>query len=311
MYAKPVIYIFFNRPDLIRRTFSRIRDIKPRRLYLIADGPRPDRADDAGNCAAARAVVEDMIDWDCETTRDYASENLGCGRRLSSGLTAAFELLGEAVVLEDDVLPHPDFFPFCAAQLDLHRDNPRIHAVTGFNPLIRYQPSQGPAVPTIFNSIWGWASWQRSWTDYRFDLSAWKHPGTKQRIRRHVGSDLIYQRFAGQFDGMVRHGIDTWDYQWAFAMLARERYAVVSSVNLIENIGFGPGATHTVAPEPYLAGLHTHRVSTRPQQRPLERPDRLHDRLYAEVIMTDSRWKIIGARLAARAPFLRHLLKAA
>ena len=311
MYATPIIYVFFNRPDLTRLSFARVRALRPRRLHLISDGPRPEHPGDAQNCSATRAIVEGMIDWPCEVSRDFASQNLGCGRRLSTGLTAAFAELGEAVVLEDDILPHPDFFSFCARQLETHRDNPLVHAISGFNPLVRFQPAAGPAIPTIFNSIWGWASWQRAWKDYRFDLAAWDQAETRERIRRHVGSALIFQRFAAHFQELVQRGVDTWDFQWTFTMLAHGRHALVSSVNLIENIGFDGRATHTTSTEPYFRGLKTDAVSRHPQRRPLDRPDRLHDKLYAEVVMTGSRWKITGARLAARLPFLDHLLPVA
>ncbi|MBC8010407.1 MAG: glycosyltransferase family 2 protein, partial [Burkholderiales bacterium] len=128
--TSPVIYIFFNRPELTRRTFAAVREQRPSRLYLIADGPRPGHATDAVRCAETRAIIDELLDWNCEVTRDYSAKNLGCGRRLSSGLTAAFALLGEAIVLEDDILPHPDFFAFCDAQLAAHRHDPHIHAIS-------------------------------------------------------------------------------------------------------------------------------------------------------------------------------------
>lgn len=121
-----------------------------RKIYLIADGPRTHRPDDATKCRETREVVERMIDWDCEVTRDYSKVNLGCGRRLSSRFTRVFELLGEAIVVEDDVLPHPDFFKFCAHQFAKHRDDPRVHAVSGFNAIGRYAPARTAEMPTLF-----------------------------------------------------------------------------------------------------------------------------------------------------------------
>lgn len=304
----PVIYIFFNRPDVTRRTFAVIRAQRPRQLYLIADGPRPDRPAESDRCRETRGIVESMIDWECEVTRDYSEINLGCGRRLSSGLTTAFALLGEAIVLEDDILPHADFFPFCAAQLALHRENPLIHAICGFNPLNRYQPRRGPAVASLQNSIWGWASWHRKWADYRFDLSAWQDPLVEAAIRAYVADDLTFSFYRHGFDETASGRLDTWDFQWSLAMLQQRRHVVMSTVNFVENIGFDGDATHTLRRPAWFAGLRTGRAISAPQQHDLSAPDRRHDRLYNFVTLSGASTRIVAARLAARSAFLTRLL---
>ena len=115
-FDTPVIFMVFNRPDLTARVFEQIARIRPRTLYVIADGPRADRPGDVDVCAATRKVVE-QVDWPCEVIRDYSEENLGCGLRCASGLTNAFDRLDRAIVLEDDCLPDPSFFGYCEALL--------------------------------------------------------------------------------------------------------------------------------------------------------------------------------------------------
>jgi hypothetical protein len=44
-----------------------------------------------------------------------------------------------------------------------------------------------------------------------------------------------------------RTDVSWWDYQWNFALQLHGGVAVVPAVNLVRNIGFGPGATHTVS----------------------------------------------------------------
>ncbi|HEX2853355.1 MAG TPA: hypothetical protein VHO24_08960 [Opitutaceae bacterium] len=305
MFATPVIFIFFNRPEVTRRTFAVIRQVRPRRLYLIADGPRASRPTDAGRCRETRQIVESMIDWPCEVTRDYSDLNLGCGRRLSTGLTAAFSALGEAIVLEDDILPHADFFPFCATMLARYRDDPHVHAIAGFQPLGRYAPKQGPVVPSTFNWIWGWASWARSWKDYRFDLTdSWTQPEVREGIRAYVEDGLNFQWHARNFDALVAKQVDTWDFQWSYALLAQRRVSMVSSVNLVENIGFDADATHTVNRDQYLNGLRARSPVPTAAERSTAGPDRLHDKLYGQIIQTHSRTRIELLRLMARFPSL-------
>jgi hypothetical protein len=305
----PIVYILFNRPDMVRQTFPAIRAQRPKRLYLIADGPRANRPQDAERCRETRALVESMLDWECEVTRDYSDVNLGCGKRLSSGLTRAFAELGEAIVLEDDILPHPDFFAYCTSQLEQHRHNEKVYSISGFNPLGRYRPEQGPAVPTVFNSIWGWASWQRAWKDYRFELHDWGEPEVRRSIQEHVKDPLVFNYQAQNFDKLTQRSVDTWDFQWTYTLLKRQRLSLVSAVNLIENIGFTPDATHTHAPEPYLAELPSYSTVPTKRARDCSAPDRLHDKLYATVILTPSMKKIRMARRIADSAFLQTVLR--
>ncbi|GBD51337.1 hypothetical protein PN472_17760 [Microcystis aeruginosa CS-1036] len=85
----PVAFIIFNRPETTKKVFEAIRQAKPPKLLVVADGSRPDQPDDVKDCAAARALIE-QVDWDCEVLKNYSDVNLGCGRRVASGLDWVF-----------------------------------------------------------------------------------------------------------------------------------------------------------------------------------------------------------------------------
>ena len=131
----PVALIVFNRPDLTERVFAEARRARPSTLLLIADGPRAAQPTDVKKCAETRAIVE-RVDWPCEVLKNYSDVNLGCGLRESSGMTWIFEQVEEAIVLEDDTLPHPSFFPFCEAMLDRYRHDERVMHISGDNWLV-------------------------------------------------------------------------------------------------------------------------------------------------------------------------------
>src|SRR3954466_7760453 len=103
----PVAFLIFNRPEPTARVFERIAVAKPSKLLVVADGPRADRPAEADRCAAARRAVLDRIDWDCEVLTNLAEENLGCRKRVSSGLDWVFSQVESAIVIEDDCLPDP------------------------------------------------------------------------------------------------------------------------------------------------------------------------------------------------------------
>src|SRR6185295_3256318 len=125
----PVAFLIFNRPDTTARVFEAIAAARPRTLLVVADGPRADRAAEAEQCRATRAII-DRVDWACEVLVNYADENLGCKRRVSSGLTWVFEQTSRAIILEDDCLPHPTFFRYCEELLDRYEDDERVMSIS-------------------------------------------------------------------------------------------------------------------------------------------------------------------------------------
>ena len=132
-FDTPVAFLVFNRPDCTAKVFAAIREAQPATLLVVSDGPRPGRPDDVENCRLVREMIEKGVDWPCELKKAYAEENMGCRRRVSSGLTWVFEQVEEAIILEDDCLPDPSFFPYCAELLARFRTDG--HAVVARRPL--------------------------------------------------------------------------------------------------------------------------------------------------------------------------------
>jgi hypothetical protein len=238
----PVVLMIFNRPDVTRAAFDRIRSSRPRTLMVIADGPRADRPDEPDLCRQARAIVE-QVDWPCELLRNYAETNLGCGRRVASGIDWVFQQVEQAIILEDDCLPDPSFFRFCEEILDHYRDEPRVMQISGSNFLFGRRPSRESYYFSRYPLCWGWATWRRAWRQYDFDMQAWKTDRERCLSRFKGPNERAFWRSA--WDNVADGRVDTWDYQWSLACLEAEGLSVTPAVNLVSNVGFGPDATHT------------------------------------------------------------------
>lgn len=241
-FETPVAFLIFNRPDTTERVFREIARVRPGKLLVVADGARPDKAGEAEKCAAARAIIE-RVDWDCEVLKNYSDVNLGCRRRVSSGLDWVFDMVEEAVILEDDCLPSQSFFPFCEELLARYRHDDRIMQISGSNYL-----EKGTDESYFFSKygpIWGWASWRRAWKLYDVGMKLW--PKIKKN-RLHYDFCFNENEIAVRealFDSVYNGDIDTWDYQWVFSRFANNGLSITPQKNLITNIGFGEDATHT------------------------------------------------------------------
>lgn len=247
----PVVLLIFNRPDTTARVFEAIAAVRPRRLLVVADGPRVDRPDEVEACAATRAATE-RVDWPCDVRREYAEVNLGCARRVSSGLTWAFDLVEEAIVLEDDCLPDPTFFRFCEELLDRYKDDERVMAISGDNFQGGHQRTADSYYFSIFNHYWGWATWRRAWRLFDLRMSLWPEIRDGGWLRGILGNPNAVRYWTDIFDRAHRDEFDSWGYPWTFSCWVQGGLAVLPEVNLVSNIGFDARATHTKAAGPNL-----------------------------------------------------------
>jgi hypothetical protein len=248
----PVALIVFNRPEETSRVFAAIREARPQQLLVIADGPRSSRSGELELCARVRQIVE-QVDWQCNVLHNYSDTNLGCRLRVSSGLDWLFDQVENAIILEDDCLPDPTFFRFCQEMLDLYRNNEKIMMISGSNLLGEWKSTAQSYHFSAAGGIWGWASWRRAWQYYDVEMALWSDSASRLKVSDVLGGGELYRIRSIDFDRTVVGHIDTWDYQWSFAQLLQSGLAVVSSVNLISNIGFNVDATHTVNPRTLYA----------------------------------------------------------
>ncbi|WP_170190187.1 glycosyltransferase, partial [Geitlerinema sp. P-1104] len=270
----PVILLIFNRPDTTRQVFEAIRQAQPPQLLVIADGPRPERPGEADQCAAARSII-DRVDWDCQVFKHYSDSNLGCRQRVSSGLTWAFNTVEEAIVLEDDCLPHPSFFRFCQELLEKYRDEPRVMSISGDNFQFGQRRTPYSYYFSRYNHIWGWASWRRAWQQYDLSMKAWPKLRSSDWLQNKLQHPQVAQYWSRIFD-MAYQGFDTWDYAWLFACWYHEGLIALPEVNLVSNIGFNDQATHTKAKSPFA------NMPTQELEFPLRHPVTLNAEIQAD-----------------------------
>jgi len=245
MITTPVALIVFNRPETTAQVFAAIRQAQPSQLLIIADGARPDRVGEAEKCQQVQEIC-DRIDWQCEVKRNYAESNLGCKKRISSGLDWVFSEVEEAIILEDDCLPHPDFFKFCQELLEKYRGDRRVMSISGNNYLFGKNRAEYSYYVSIYSDIWGWATWRRAWQHNDIDMKLFPTIQAEGWLDDILSNNQEFkQLWYHTFETVYKGGVDTWDYQWVFACLIQNGLSINPNVNLISNIGFNETATHT------------------------------------------------------------------
>lgn len=241
----PILFLIFNRPDCTQKVFEKIKEQKPVKLFVAADGPRPSRSDEKEVCEQTRKIVTENIDWECDVKYLFREKNLGCGKAVKQAIDWFFENVPEGIILEDDCLPSKSFFPFCEQMLGKFREDKRIMMVSGLNVFGEWRSSEEDYFFTQ-GGIWGWATWQRAW-ELHTNFGELLNKGGSERA---ISNSLVSSKSVGlrmeQFKSASGGIVDTWDYQWLFTRLVNSGLSVNPSKNLIANIGFSQEATHTV-----------------------------------------------------------------
>lgn len=238
----PILFVIFNRPDFTKITFSRIREARPKRIFIAADGPRKNRPDDIEKCRTTRELVLSMIDWDCEVKTLFRDTNLGCGTAVSGAIDWFFEHVEEGIILEDDCLPIPFFFTFAHTMLERYRNDARIMHISG-NNFVTSITTTDDILFSNYTHSWGWATWRRSWKLYDFNLTDLEETFEKNQFKfldkeaRNYWLSVLRNTKAG--------GNDIWDYQWIYTTWRNGGVSIIPKWNLVTNIGFGENSTHT------------------------------------------------------------------
>jgi hypothetical protein len=232
--------------DTTKQVFQAIKKAQPAQLFLAGDGPRPDKAGEKEKTDAVRKYVLDNIDWDCDVKILFQEKNLGCGKAVSNAISWFFTHVEEGIILEDDCLPHSDFFEYCRELLNKYRNNEDIAIICGSNFNHGKKFGEASYFFTKYTYVWGWATWKRTWENYQFDVNLLdKHLLFKKIDKVSVNrTERFYWKSI--FEKMSKFCIDTWDYQFCFHIWYHGMHSIAPNVNLIQNIDSGEGGTHSV-----------------------------------------------------------------
>lgn len=247
----PVAFIIFKRPQETQHVFAEIRKVKPPKLLVIADGPRATKPGEDQECAQTRAII-DQVDWDCEVLKNYADENLGCRQRVSSGLDWVFDTVEEAIILEDDCLPHPTFFRFAEELLERYRDDQRIMSISGQNVQFGRKRTDYSYYFSRFNHCWTWASWRRAWQHYDLEMKLWPAIRDGNFLEDILQDSQAVKVWTKTFQLCYEKKLKSWAFQWTFASFIQNGLNILANGNLVSNIGHGAAGTNTEDPDsPY------------------------------------------------------------
>lgn len=242
MFNTPILFLVFNRPDTTKQVFAKIREVKPKQLFVAADGAREHKEGEQAKVNEVRKLILDNIDWDCEVKTLFRDKNLGCGKAVSEAITWFFEHVEQGIILEDDCLPETSFFYFCEEMLEKYKNEEQTFSISGTNHLFDVFRDKNSYFFSNYNSIWGWATWKRVWKQYQYKID-FNPTLFNQSIDKKIKKYQIKIWIKDMIEATAQNKIDTWDAQWLYLFIMKDALSIVPYKNLVKNIGYQ--GTHT------------------------------------------------------------------
>lgn len=244
MNCAPVLLIGWNRPSHLERVINSIEMFKPTQVYFACDGPIINDSDSKEMVMKTRAVAESCIYW-TEAKVHYQAENRGCKEAVAEAITWFFQHVEQGIILEDDCEVHPDFLEFSTQLLEYYKSDSRIWCISASN-FQRRKWGGGTYYFSRYNHCWGWATWRRCWIHYDKNMESLQDLESGQLLSS-VTMNKAEEKYWKKVWENLKYKCkpNTWDYQWTYTCFVNSGLTVTPNVNLVNNIGYGPEATHT------------------------------------------------------------------
>jgi hypothetical protein len=285
----PVLVLGFNRPDTTQRVLESLRPVRPGAIYFAVDGPRAGRQGENAQVAAVRRLA-DTIDWDCDVQTLFREKNLGCKTAVSEAINWFFDNVEAGIILEDDCVAHPSFFPFAAELLERYRDDDRVLMISGDDFQLGRRRSEYSYYFSRYTHIWGWATWRRAWRLCDHRMSRWPELRDQGWLLDMLKDRVAVDYWTRVFDDTFAERNSSWAYRWTFSAWVNDGLTVLPGVNLVSNIGFGGLATHNRNRSNRLAALPTEAMRF-PLRHPLDVVrDKNADEFTQQTIFVPSPW---------------------
>lgn len=244
----PILLITFNRPEHTRQVIKVILASKPRELYVFQDGPREGNEEDVAKCVEVRNLIEELTqDTDIRLHTNYSDKNLGCGAGPITGISWFFNQVEMGVVMEDDCLPHPDFFGYCEELLERYKVDEKVLFINSTLYDNRWQCESSYDF-SHYMVAGAWAGWRRTMDGFDLDLKTLDAKAFRKQVLKltdNRGEANWWYSIVKEIQQDQRKK-SYWDFQMQIHLFNTSALTIHPRYNLVSNIGFDSAGTHTL-----------------------------------------------------------------
>lgn len=250
----PIALFVYNRPEHTKRTLEallRNKESHESILHVFADGPKQGASEETRKKINEVRDIISHINGFQSVILHVFDNNKGCARSVREGITEVVQQYGRIIVVEDDIVPIPQFLSYLNKALNVYYARKDIWTIGGYGLQISL-----PAKYTAKHDLYlvhrscssGWATWADRWNniDWGVSDSSLFFSNTKKRKHFDKGGEGMSQMLFDQLTGKT----DAWDIIWDYHIYKHNGYCIRPIKSFCTNIGFDGSGTHCVENEP-------------------------------------------------------------
>ncbi|MCQ2286851.1 MAG: hypothetical protein MJZ76_08265 [Bacteroidales bacterium] len=234
MFDIPILLIIYNRVEATHDLFQMLTKLQPKQLFVAANGALPEASCDYARCLETRNVI--MPNWPCDLQMLTMDEHLSQAQMTFRSVDWFFKNVKEGIVLFDETLPHPDFFPYCAQLLEKYRDVKKVVHIGG-NNFQKKRHIKSSYYFSAYATNWGFATWSDRWEGFTLDHSN-DTDDFEDLLGRYFEKNKVKKYWKRWYNVLRKKNLELFDYQYNFHLWRHEGLCISPSVNLVANVDF-------------------------------------------------------------------------
>ena len=206
-------------------------------LIIFSDAPKDGQASLA--VKEVRAFISTIKGFK-KITIIEREVNFGLVRSIKEGVTEIVNESGKIIVMEDDLVTHPQFLEFMNKGLEMYKLNKNIFSISGYSHFKSKKVTQSNTNDTYFlklTSTWSWATWSDRWEFYNDDTTDSSILKTNSDLVKQFNYDNsypFYKMLKNRNDGKVK----SWGIVWYWNVFKQNGLTLYPTETLIDQIGF-------------------------------------------------------------------------
>jgi hypothetical protein len=247
MTLSPIILFVYNRPWHTEQTLTALSKnhlVEQSVLYIYADGPKPDAAEEQSEKIKQVRELIKSRQWCKEVHIAESDVNKGLADSIISGVTEIVNQYGKVIVLEDDIVTSPYFLKFMNDALNYYENEEKVWHISGWNYPIDSNGLEDVFLWHTMNCSGGWATWKDRWQFFEKNVDKLLSTFSKKDIYR-LNINGSESGMWNQVLANKAETINTWAIFWYTAIFKKKGLCINPTTSFTENIGFDGTGIHS------------------------------------------------------------------
>ena len=238
----PIVLFIYKRPTHLKKTLislGKCIGFENHQIFVFGDGPKMKSENLA--VQETRKVVKSFLGDKAQYF--FSDSNMGLSKSVIKGVTSIINQYERVIVIEDDLLFHPQFLVYMNNALDRYANDERVFSVSGYMYDTDSLKGSNSALLLPIISTWGWGTWSRAWSGFDTECKDAEKLWSDRTLKKNFDCNNSYP-FSSMLKRQLGGSIDSWGIRWYWTIFKNNRLTCFPPSTLVLNNGLDSSATH-------------------------------------------------------------------